>query len=41
MTSSQTLYQSSQEIGVDVNVFPDICAFSQVDVLNPQYVPEE
>ena len=33
---SQTLYQSSEEIEVDIDVFIDICLFVQPDVLNPQ-----
>ncbi len=32
---------TAQETGLDISVFPDICPFSQVDVLNPQYLPNE
>ena len=31
---------TAQEIGLDINAFPEICPFAQVDVLNPQYLPE-
>jgi hypothetical protein len=31
---------TAQETGLDIHVFPDICPFAQVDVLNPQYLPE-
>ena len=27
-------------LGIDIDVFPEICPFAQVDVLNPQYLPE-
>jgi len=32
---------TSQETGLDINTFPDLCPFSQADVLNPQYLPED
>ena len=31
---------TAQETGLDIHVFPEICPFAQVDVLNPQYLPE-
>ena len=31
---------TAQEIGIDIHAFPEICPFAQVDVLNPQYLPE-
>lgn len=31
---------AAQEAGLDIHVFPEICPFAQVDVLNPQYLPE-
>lgn len=31
---------TAQETGLDINVFPDVCPFSQADVLNPQYLPQ-
>jgi hypothetical protein len=31
----------SQETGLDMTTFPDFCPFSQADVLNPQYLPED
>ncbi|MEA5620663.1 DUF29 domain-containing protein [Cronbergia sp. UHCC 0137] len=31
---------ASQETGIDIFVFPEICPFSKVDVLNPQYLPD-
>ena len=32
---------TSQETGLDIGVFPEICPFAQADVLNPQYLPDE
>ncbi|NMF58644.1 DUF29 domain-containing protein [Pseudanabaena yagii] len=32
---------TSQETGLDIATFPDLCPFSQTDVLNPQYLPED
>ncbi len=32
---------TSQETGLDIATFPDLCPFSQADVLNPQYLPED
>jgi len=32
---------TSQETGLDIAIFPDLCPFSQADVLNPQYLPED
>ena len=31
---------TAQETGLDISVFPDVCPFSQADVLNPQYLPQ-
>ena len=31
---------TSQETGLDIGVFPEICPFAQADVLNPQYLPK-
>ncbi|WP_201322099.1 DUF29 domain-containing protein [Pseudanabaena sp. lw0831] len=32
---------SAQETGLDILVFPEICLFERLDVLNPQYLPED
>ncbi len=32
---------TSQETGLDIATFPELCPFSQADVLNPQYLPED
>ncbi len=32
---------AAQETGLDICVFPEICPFEQVDVLNPKYLPED
>ena len=32
---------TAQETGLDICVFPEICPFEQIDVLNPQYLPED
>lgn len=32
---------TTQETGLDISVFPEICPFAQADVLNPQYLPDE
>jgi hypothetical protein len=32
---------ASQETGLDILVFPKVCPFDRVDVLNPQYLPED
>jgi hypothetical protein len=31
---------TAQETGLDISVFPEVSPFAQVDVLNPQYLPE-
>ena len=32
---------TSQETGLDICIFPETCPFEQVNVLNPQYLPED
>ena len=32
---------ASQETGIDIHVFPEICPFNSANVLNPQYLPED
>ncbi|NUN63494.1 DUF29 domain-containing protein [Pseudanabaena biceps] len=32
---------ASQEIGLDIIVFPEICPFTKDNVLDPQYLPQE
>ena len=32
---------TTQETGLDISIFPEICPFAQADVLNPQYLPDE
>lgn len=32
---------ASQETGLEISIFPVECPFEQVDVLNPQYLPED
>ena len=32
---------ASQETGLEISVFPVECPFEQVNVLNPQYLPED
>lgn len=32
---------TAQETGLDISVFPEVCPFDRVDVLNPQYLPKE
>jgi len=32
---------ASQETGIDIHVFPEVCPFSSSNVLNPQYLPED
>ena len=32
---------NSQETGLDICIFPETCPFEQVNVLNPQYLPED
>ena len=32
---------TAQETGLDISVFPDTCPFTPIDVLNPQYLPED
>ena len=32
---------TAQETGLDICVFPEICPFERVDILNPQYLPQD
>jgi hypothetical protein len=32
---------TAQETGLDIAVFPEICPFEPVDILNPRYLPED
>ena len=32
---------TAQETGLDICVFPEICPFEQINVLNPKYLPED
>ena len=32
---------AAQETGLDINVFPNVCPFERMNVLNPQYLPED
>ena len=32
---------ASQETGVNISIFPEVCPFNREDILNPQYLPED
>ncbi len=37
---TDSLLITAQENGLDIYIFPEICPFERIDILNPQYLPE-